>query len=324
VEAVGDQGAGDNQFNNPAGIAFDGGETFFITDSGNQRVVTLFEGTFRDNFAASPFGVAVNTVTADVYVTGTGTDTSALFRFTSNGVLLGTFGSFGGGIEQFRNPLGVAIDDKGGVSTNQVFVADTRNSRIQRMSATGFFTARFGREGSGDGEFRNPEGIAIAADRSVVVADTGNNRIQVLTQGGSLIHAFGSQGSGDGQFNRPVGVAINENGDLLVVDQGNNRVQRFSSDGQFLDAFGRQGSGIGQFDRPTGITVGNSGVIAVVDSGNHRVQGFFSPASPSDNLSIETQSSFLQPSASDSGKRKPNSQDPSHQDRKRGVGPSRR
>jgi DNA-binding beta-propeller fold protein YncE len=303
-------------------MAFDGDGIFFVTDSGNQRVVGALGEPFRENLLVRPFGIAANTVTGDIYVTGA--DSSTLLRFRSNGDLVGTFGSFGSGIEQFRSPLGVAVDDAGATPTNRVFVADTGNSRIQRLSASGFFAARFGREGSAVGEFRNPEGIAINRNGNVVVADTGNHRIQVLNQTGEMILAFGSQGSGNGQFNRPVAVALDDDDNIHVVDQGNNRVQRFSSDGQFLEAFGQPGSGIGQFNAPTGITIATDALIAVADTGNHRVQGFFTPEPPNDNLSIETRSSLLQPSASGSGKRKPNDRDSSRQGRTRGDGPSNR
>ena len=178
-----------------------------------------------------------------------------------------------------NSPLGVAIDTitPGGGPTNQVFIADTGNNRIQRFTATGFPLAQFGRPGSGEGQFREPGGLTISPDRKVVVADTGNNRIQVLGQDGTFIRAFGGTGSWPGQFNRPVGVAFGRDDNLFVVDQGNSRIQQFTADGQFVTAFGGAGSNPGQFNAPTGIAIDGDAIL-VVDTGNHRVQVFFPPA----------------------------------------------
>lgn len=60
-------------------------------------------------------------------------------------------------------------------------------------------------------------------------------------------------------------------GRILVADRGNHRLQAFDSLGNFLSAFGSQGSGIGQFNLPMGLVVDPRGRILVVDSGNGRL-----------------------------------------------------
>jgi hypothetical protein len=57
-------------------------------------------------------------------------------------------------------------------------VADSGNNRIQKFDASGGFIAKWGSLGSGDGQFSNPQGMAIDAQGNVYVADSGNNRIQ--------------------------------------------------------------------------------------------------------------------------------------------------
>jgi len=59
------------------------------------------------------------------------------------------FGSFGTGNGQFQVPQGVAVDSAG-----NIYVADTRNSRIQVFDSSGNFLFKFGGFGSWDGDGR--------------------------------------------------------------------------------------------------------------------------------------------------------------------------
>jgi DNA-binding beta-propeller fold protein YncE len=67
---------------------------------------------------------------------------------------------------------GLALDDLG-----NVYVADTRNDRIQKFRLDGTFLNTWGAFGSGPGQFNNPTMIAVADD-AIFVVDSGNNRIQ--------------------------------------------------------------------------------------------------------------------------------------------------
>ena len=57
-----------------------------------------------------------------------------------------------------------------------VYVADSRNHRVQKFTSEGVYVGQWGAL-SEDVEFR-PTGIAIALDGSVYVSDGLNNRIQ--------------------------------------------------------------------------------------------------------------------------------------------------
>ena len=50
-------------------------------------------------------------------------------------------------------------------------------------SSSAVFISKWGTQGTGDGQFREPEGVAVASDGSVYVADTINNRIQKFSVG---------------------------------------------------------------------------------------------------------------------------------------------
>ncbi|MDW8275139.1 MAG: 6-bladed beta-propeller, partial [Candidatus Nitrosocaldus sp.] len=121
------------------------------------------------------------------------------------------------------------------------------------------FLFKFGREGSGDGEFMFPNGVAVDSNGNIIVADTFNNRIQVFDSNGNFLFKFGREGSGDGEFMFPTGVAAR--GDVLaVVDTGNNRVQLF----RLIDAIG--GSRLQLIDGSDGIIDVGQSIRAVVHS----------------------------------------------------------
>ena len=136
------------------------------------------------------------------------------------------------------------------------------------------FLTKWGTQGSGDGQFDTPVGVAVDASGNVWVADYGNNRIQKFDSSGSFLSKWGSYGTGDGQFDSPIGVAVDASGTVYVAELYNHRIQKFDSNGTFLAKWGTWGSGDGQFDRPRGVAVDASGNVYVADTYNHRIQKF--------------------------------------------------
>ncbi|MCX6038148.1 MAG: NHL repeat-containing protein, partial [Chloroflexi bacterium] len=141
----------------------------------------------------------------------------------------------------------------------------------------------FGVNGTSDGQFNTPHGIAIAPDGTLYVADTNNNRIQHFSADGQFLNAWGSFGdstAGDapsGTFNQPWAVAVSPDGEFVyVVDTWNHRIQKFTASGTPLimwgtplydptnnDPFGIWG--------PRGIAVDARGRVFVADTGNKRI-----------------------------------------------------
>jgi hypothetical protein len=136
-----------------------------------------------------------------------------------------------------------------------VYVTDRVNHRIQKFTSEGEFITKWGREGSGDGEFHNLWEIAIDSEGNVYVTDSTSNRIQKFTSEGEFITKWGREGSCDGEFKSLVGIAIDSEGNVYVVDNENYRIQKFTSEGEFITKWGREGSGDGEFENTIGIAI---------------------------------------------------------------------
>jgi sugar lactone lactonase YvrE len=193
-------------------------------------------------------------------------------------------------------------------SSGSVYVADSLNGRVQQFMTNGFFISKWGSNGTADGQFNTPVGVAVDSSGNVYVADTGNHRIQKFSSDGSFLTKWGTDGGqvgyGDGEFSWPNGIAVDGSGNVYVADQNNNRVQKFSSDGRFITKWGSPGTDYGQFVFPDGIAVDSFGNVYVTDSlppgasfetstagtvtRDNRVQEF-SPGPPRNNETVSPQ-----------------------------------
>ena len=133
----------------------------------------------------------------------------------------------------------------------------------------------FGKYGTSDREFDDPQGVAVDDRGHIYVADRGNDRVQIFDRSGAHLRSFGTFGTGDGEFNKPYGIAIANNGRIYVADELNHRIHVFDNFGVFLYKFGGYGSEPGQLKYPRGVAISEfSNEIYVADFGNNRVQVF--------------------------------------------------
>jgi hypothetical protein len=126
--------------------------------------------------------------------------------------------------------VSVAVD-----SSDNVYVSDWQNYRIQKFTSNGTFITKWGSKGSGDGQFGssvgghpNIPGLAVDIVGNVYASDAGNNRIQKFTSNGTFITKWGSVGSGNLELNAPEGLAVDLQGSVYVVDRLNNRIQKYN------------------------------------------------------------------------------------------------
>jgi sugar lactone lactonase YvrE len=301
------------RFYSPAGVAVDSAGNVYISDSSNNTirkitaagVVTTFAGTSTYSSADGTGSAARFTFPFDVAATGAGivyiadAGNNTIRKISAAGVvttLAGTAGTAGtadgtGSAARFSSPDGVAVD-----GTGTVYVADTYNATIRKITPAGVVTTLAGTAGStgtADGtgaaaRFNSPHGLAADASGNVYVADAGNDTIRKISSAGvvtTLAGTAGTAGMADGtggaaRFNSPSGVALDAAGNVFVADAGNHAIRKISPAGVVTTLAGTAGSvgladGTGsaaRFNFPSGLTLDAAGNLFVADTHNDLIR----------------------------------------------------
>src|SRR5688572_13902913 len=190
----------------------------------------------------------------------------------------------------FNDPAAIVADASG-----NLFIADSRNHCIRKISTNGLvttFAGLAGTAGTSDGStaarFDTPCGIAIAPSGDVYVSDTGNHTIRRITPAGSVTTIAGTAGQSglaDGlgtaaRFNSPLGLAVSTDGTIFVADSGNHLIRAISPARTVTTLAGRaetwgteDGNGSNaRFNGPLGIAISSDGEIFVSDANNHTIR----------------------------------------------------
>ena len=132
----------------------------------------------------------------------------------------------------------------------------------------------FGKEGTSDGMFQYPLGVAVTDKDEILVADCLNYRVQVFDSNGTFLRSFGHKGKNAGEFNLPLGIATNKDRKIFVADRDNHRVQIFSREERHLGSFSGKGSLDSQLSAPWGSSLDSTGNVIVADTGNKLIKIF--------------------------------------------------
>ena len=179
-----------------------------------------------------PYGIAFNSH-QEMIVSECGGHRLSIFDI--RGQKIRTFGSRGDSPDQMEYPKGVATDD-----TDNIYVSSEH--KLQKFTSSGGLIKCIGREGSKEGEFNGPCGVALY-DNQVYVCDRDNHRIQVFDLDLNFVRPIGSGGKGRGEFGEPHDVQFDTAGNMYVAEYGNERVQVMDTSGQFIQSFGQEGEG---------------------------------------------------------------------------------
>ena len=218
----------------------------------------------------------------------------------------GSVYTFAGGVRGFANgrmerarfdfPTAIAIDRAG-----NLFVADTHNHAIRRITPDGNVTTIAGRAGvpgHSDGSastalFWEPSGIAVGADGAIYVADTGNHVIRKIERGMVTTIAgavsdiepgeeyrpggYSDSPAASAMFNFPMGLSYVD-GVLFIADTGNHAVRALTKSGTVVTLAGSGEAGfadgqpgVSMMNKPTSIAYRNN-TLYIADSINNRIR----------------------------------------------------
>jgi kumamolisin len=319
-------GAGSGaQFAYPSGVAVDSSGNLWIADFNNSTIrrVTPFgvvttpygqpgvsgtnDGTGNNALFNTPNAVAIDAFD-NIYVADSGNST--IRKITPAGVvstLAGT-GLISGSTDGegasalFNNPQGIAVDGSG-----NVYVADTWNETIRKITASGSVSTLAGTAGTygyldatgTNALFNYPVGIAVDSLGKVYVTDLFNYVVREITPAAVVTTPYGQaaaagrlDGIGAGaQFNSPIGIAVDASNNLYVTDSqvppvtnsissGNNTLRRITPGGVVSTIAGSPGvtgssDGTGaaaQFYSVQAVSVNSSGVVYLADTFNQTLR----------------------------------------------------
>ncbi len=255
-----DATGGAARFYDPEGISVDSSGNLYVSDNlkytirkiTSSGVVTTFVGSL-DNVGTtdgtgtaarfySPRSIAIDS-NGNLFLADSGNHN--IRKITSAGVVTtyaGTTASSGSTDDsslasKFFEPNGIAVDSNG-----NVYVADTSNSTIRKISSTGIVSTLAGLAGSrgttdgagSEARFSWPQGLTVDSSGNVFVADTYNHTIRKITSAGvvtTVAGTAGTSGTTDGvgataKFSFPRGITLDGTGNLLIADSSNGSIRK--------------------------------------------------------------------------------------------------
>jgi serine/threonine-protein kinase len=219
---------------------------------------------------------------------GAGSHINAGVVSTLAGTGVAGFNNGAGNVATLDFPRGAAIDSAG-----NVYVADTSNHSIRKITAAGVVSTLAGTgvagfdNGAGNvATFNSPSGVAIDGTGNVYVVDTGNNSIRkiapsdvVSTFAGTGVAGFDNGAGNVATFSSPQGVATDSAGNVYVGDTLNHSIRKITAAGVVstlagtgVAGFDNGNGNVATFNFPVGVATDSAGNVYVADDSNNSVR----------------------------------------------------
>lgn len=209
----------------PMSIATDGsrlfvanslaGEILILNPTGTVDNIISLEGRLGDK-TPRPIGVVVG---RDGSIIVSDADNHRVLILDAEGLLVSSFGTGtrAGGSQGLNVPGGLALDAAG-----NIYVVDTLNGRIVKLSPEGEFIRDFANLADTAGSLARPKGVAVDGEGRIFVSDGLQAAVEVFGPNGGYLGVIGRRDTEDpgagSIFETPSGLSLS--GDRMIVVDG--------------------------------------------------------------------------------------------------------
>ncbi len=205
-DSIGEDGA--KELRLPLGLDLAADGTLYVADRGRRRVLAFAP---PDHRFLRAYGDPESLLPTDVLVAGDKlyvsdvADHEIEIYHRHSGERLGELGEEGAGPGELKFPSFLTAGPDGAV-----YVTDTMNFRIQKLTPEGEPVASFGKAGDYSGSVSRPKGIAVDPQGLLHVLDAGFENAQIFLPDGRAATYYGGFGNFAGSMYLPFDVTLDE------------------------------------------------------------------------------------------------------------------
>ena len=198
-------GSGPGRMKKPINIIIDKAGNRFVSDTARDQVLEFDK---NDNFVRA-FGREGQFKPTDMAILGDKMYVVDIAHHQihvlslQDGRTLNIFGKPGSKPDELFQPTNIAVGPDG-----YLYVSDTGNFRVQKISQDGMFVKSIGQVGTGLGQFARPKGISVDHNDRLYVVDAAFENVQVFNQEGKLLLYFAGPGPHPDNLNLPTDIEI--------------------------------------------------------------------------------------------------------------------